>query len=141
MKSLVALIAAACVAGLVTPSQALAQRAAHGRGGLYNPQTVETVSGEVIAVERVAYGRRGSYGIHMLLKTRSGKLTVHLGPSRFMDRQSLKVEPRDVIEVTGSKVTYRGRPALIAAEIKKGAEALTLRDARGIPLWSRSRYR
>jgi hypothetical protein len=40
------------------------------------------------------------------------------------------------VEVTGSRVTFDGKPALIAAEIKKGNEALTLRDASEYPVWS-----
>jgi hypothetical protein len=33
-------------------------------------------------------------------------------------------------------VTFEGKPAIIAAEIKKGDETLRLRDDAGVPAWS-----
>lgn len=106
-----------------------------GYGGRYDPQTVETVSGEVVSVDTVAYGRGSYRGVHLMLSTPKGELSVHLGPSWFVDRQSIKIAPHDRIEVTGSRVTYGGKPALIAAEVRKGDESLRLRTAGGLPLW------
>lgn len=36
----------------------------------------------------------------------------------------------------GSRVTFQGKPAVIAAEVKKGDEVLKLRDETGLPAWS-----
>ena len=142
MKSLLVLAAAAAVLVLAAPGESLAQRAmGGGYGGRYDPQTVETVSGEVLSVEKVSYGRGRYYGIHLILKTSEGELSVHLGPSWFVDRQTMKLEAHDAIEVTGSRVTYRGKPALIAAEVRKGNDTLRLRTAEGLPLWRGSRAR
>ena len=142
------------VAGFAFPRDALAQQSMGGMGNmgnmggmrgsysrLYDPHTVVTVSGRVVSVEKVAYRSGRSYGIHLLLKTASEEISVHLGPSWFIDRQSLKIAPNDTIEVTGSRVTYDGKPAIIAAEVKKGSETLELRDSNGYPKWSRSRRR
>lgn len=140
MKSFLALAAAAAVLMLALPGQSLAQRATGAAyGGRYDPHTVWTVSGEVISVDKIHYGQRGSYGVHLLLKTTKGELSVHLGPSWFLDRQALKLAPRDVIEVTGSPVTYDDKPALLAAQVRKGSETLRLRTADGLPLWRGSR--
>jgi hypothetical protein len=111
-----------------------------GRGagpGLYNPATVETVTGVVQRVEQVKGkgGGRG-YGIHLLLKTDKEEIAVHLGPGWYVEKQPLKIAPQDQIEVRGSRVTYDGKPAIIAAEVKKGDQVLKLRDAAGIPAWS-----
>jgi hypothetical protein len=38
--------------------------------------------------------------------------------------------------VVGSKVTMAGQEVVIAREIKKGDQVLTLRDAKGVPLWA-----
>ena len=136
MKPLLILAAAAAVTALAFPGTSFAQRPMRGRyGGMYDTQTVETVSGEVMSVEKIAYGRRGYHGVHLVLKTAEGELSVHLGPSWFIERQAMKLEPHDVIEVTGSRVTYAGKPALIAAEVKKGDESMRLRAADGLPLW------
>jgi hypothetical protein len=44
----------------------------------------------------------------------------------------------DAITVVGSKLTMGAEEVLIAREIKKGDQALTLRDANGFSLWSGS---
>jgi hypothetical protein len=48
----------------------------------------------------------------------------------------VKIQPKDTVEVKGSRVTVQGQPALIAAEVKKGDEVLKLRDEAGIPMWA-----
>jgi hypothetical protein len=113
-----------------------------GRGtgpGLYNPATVETVSGVVQHVEQVkgkGGGKGRGYGIHLLLKTDKEEIAVHLGPGWYVEKQPLKIAPQDQIEVRGSRITYDGKPAIVAAEVKKGDQVLKLRDAAGIPVWS-----
>lgn len=103
---------------------------------LYDRATVETVTGVVQRVDRVPSSGGGKgYGIHLLLKTDKEEIAVRLGPSWYLDQQSLKVAAQDRIEVRGSRVTDGGAPALIAAEIKKGDQVLRLRDANGVPLW------
>jgi len=37
--------------------------------------------------------------------------------------------------VKGSRFTLGGKPAIIAAEVKKGDEVLKLRDDAGFPMW------
>ena len=146
MKRIIALwIWVAASAAVVTPAAALAQQNMGAMGAVrarrYDTQTVETVRGTIIAIEKVAYRGRRGYGIHLLLKTAAGEVSVHLGPSGFIARQHLKLAPREMIEVTGSRVTYEGRPVLIAAQIRKGHQSMVLRDSRGFPLWSRARGR
>jgi hypothetical protein len=101
----------------------------------FDPATVTTVSGEVLAVNAVQYGRRGG-GVHVDLKTGTDVVDVHLGPSWYLDQQKTKVAKGDALEVTGSKVALRGKPALIAQTVKKGSDVLTLRGAKGVPVWA-----
>lgn len=138
MKFLVILLALAGVAALALPREALAQHAdAFSR--VYDLNTVETVSGRVLAVQRIAGSRRGSYGEHLILKTRAGRLVVHLGPDWFMQRQTLQIKLHDELIITGSRVLLGGKPVLIAARISKARETLILRDAQGLPVWRGSR--
>jgi hypothetical protein len=81
------------------------------------------------------------YGIHLLLKSDKETVSVHLGPAWFVENQDTKIEAKDKIEVRGSRVTFEGKPALIAAEVRKGDEVLKLRDEAGVPLWSGWRRR
>jgi len=110
-------------------------------GRIYDPKTVETVSGLVTGVEKFTPARGGSAGVHLQLKTDKGTISVHLGPSWYLENQEAQVEAKDKIEVTGSRITLDGKDVLIAAEVKKGDGVLKLRDENGIPLWAGWRKR
>jgi hypothetical protein len=77
-----------------------------------------------------------SSGVHLVLKTGTGEVSVHLGPQWYLENQDVKIEPKDKLEIKGSRVTMDGKPALIAAEIKKGDGVLRLRDEAGVPMWA-----
>jgi hypothetical protein len=110
-------------------------------GRMYDPKTVETVSGEVLRVERIAMMKGMAAGVHITLKTDKEAIAVHLGPVWYLENQDVKIQPKDKVEVTGSRITFAGKPALIAAEVKKGDETLRLRDEAGFPVWSGWRRR
>lgn len=108
----------------------------HNAQRIYDAATVETIQGEVVAVERVAgRGRRGS-GVHLEVKTASGTLPVHLGPEWFLKDQPLQVKTGDRVSVTGSKVDFRGESAVIATEVARDGDVLKLRNAEGDPVWA-----
>jgi hypothetical protein len=137
---LVAASAAVAAPETARPQQNIGTRGAIG-ARMYDTQTVETIRGEIIAIAKVAHHDRRAYGVHLLLKTAAGTVSVHLGPSWFIVRQRIKLRPDDRIEVTGSRITYRDRPVVIAAQIRKGHQSMVLRDSRGFPLWSGARGR
>ena len=147
MKKLMTVIAAMTMLSLFSGTEVLAQKGNMGKGGggwgagtaygrMYNPQTVETISGEVVSVDKITPGKGMSYGIHIVVKTAKETISVHLGPGWYIENQDVTIEPKDKIEVKGSRITFEGKPALIAAEVKKGDEVLTLRDANGVPVWA-----
>ncbi len=103
---------------------------------MYNPATVETVKGVVVAVEKVVPQKGMQYGIHLMVKTDKETIPVHLGPAWFIERQDMRIEKGDRIEVKGSRITINGKPAIIAAEVKKSDHVLSLRDSAGVPAWS-----
>jgi hypothetical protein len=109
--------------------------------GMYDPKSVETVKGEVVSVDFVTPMKGMTRGVHLVLKTEKESIPVHLGPSWFIENQDVKLEPKDTVEVKGARVTSAGKPAIIAAEVKKGDAVLTLRDASGFPAWSAMRRR
>jgi hypothetical protein len=102
---------------------------------IYDPKTVETLKGEVVKVDHVAPMRGMSEGIHVAVKTDTGTTDVHLGPAWYLDHQDIQLAVGDRVEVRGSKVNIDGKPAVVAAEVKKGSETLQLRDAQGFPMW------
>lgn len=105
-------------------------------GRLYDAKTVETISGEVTAVLEITPYKGMGRGVHLMLKTDAETISVHLGPAWYIQRQDIPLAAGDTIEVKGSRITYEGKPAIIAAAINKGGEILLLRDASGIPMWA-----
>jgi len=79
-----------------------------------------------------------SYGIHLKVKTDTETISVHLGPAWFIERQDISIEKGDTIEVKGSKITFNGAPAVIAAAVEKEEQELRLRDDNGFPVWAGS---
>jgi hypothetical protein len=106
-----------------------------GYDRMYDPKTVATVSGEVVAVDRIA-NQGTDYGSILTLKAGKETILVYLGPGWFMEKQGLTLAPQDQVEITGSQITFKGKPALIAAQVKKGDKSLRLRDPAGIPAWA-----
>ena len=154
MKSIILGLAMALAALLVAASDSFAQRGTgmmgRGSGGwgpegpynrMYDSKSVETVTGEVISVSRMTPRKGMSGGLHMDVKTDKETISVHLGPSWYLENQDVKIEAKDKVEVKGSRITFGGKPAIIAAEVKKGEQVLKLRDDNGFPAWSGWRRR
>ena len=136
-----ALAAAPLAAGAEEAPAAPARPCAGARGPrargarLYDPRTVTTLGGKIAAVQQVGGGRRGG-GVHLSLEAPEGTVAVHLGPSWFLQEQGLTLAAGDQVEITGSRVSFRGQPAVIAQVVKKGDTAVALRDLQGIPVWA-----
>lgn len=153
MKKIVATVAAVSFLGLLSGSDVLAQRGLNWRGSggwgpgtgygrMYDPKTVATVQGEVVSVETFVPNKGMSPGIHVTIKTaKENSLSVHLGPEWYISGQDTMIAPGDNVEVTGSRITFGGKPAMIAARITKGTEVLLLRDEDGSPVWAGWRRR
>ena len=105
-------------------------------GGNYNPATETTLSGTIDSVKTIPSQGRGGTGLHLVLTTSSGPMEVHVGPASFVSSKNVTFAKGDALTVVGSKVTMAGQVVVIAREIKKGEQVLTLRDAKGFPLWS-----
>jgi hypothetical protein len=152
MRKLFPLLAVFAVIFLMLPSHSFAQRGMKWKGsggwgmgsqymGMYDPKAVETLGGQVESVEKFYPMRGMSYGVHLKLKTEKETVSVHLGPAWYLENQDVRIEPGDRVEVKGSRITFQGKPAVIAAEVKKGEEVLRLRDGSGLPAWAGWRRR
>lgn len=152
MKGLRTLMAVMTMLCFIFPAETLAKRGIAWKGGggwgsgtpyvrLYNPQTVEVINGQVVSVDKITPMKGMSYGVHLALKTDKETISAHLGPGWYIENQDVNIVLGDKIEVKGSRIIFEGKPALIAAELKKGDAVLVLRDASGFPLWSGWRRR
>jgi len=105
-------------------------------GTMWDSKTIETLSGEVVAVEKYVPGRGGtSYGLRLSVRTDKETIPVFLGPAWYIEEQRIKFAANDKIEVKGSKMSIQGQPTIIAQEVKKAGAILRLRDDKGAPLW------
>jgi hypothetical protein len=110
--------------------------AGQGMGGNYDPATETTVTGTVDEVRQVPGPGKGPGGLHLMLRTDAGVQEIDVGPAAFVSSKSITFAKGDSLSVTGSRITRAGGAAIIAREIKKGDQLLTLRDSKGFPLWS-----
>ncbi len=142
MRKIICVMTGILFLSMVTSASAQGWRGSGGWGmkgpyqRVYDPATVETVKGEVVGIEKFTPKKGMGRGIHILLKTDKETIPVHLGPDWFIERLDTKIEKGDMIEVKGSRVSFDGKPAIIADEVKKGEATLILRDAAGVPVWS-----
>jgi len=135
--SLFPLLGAFLLVGVLgATTTAYAQRGQGMSQRMYDPATVETVTGVVTAVDTVT-ARRGRQhrGLHVRMTAAGEPLTVHLGPLFYLQQQKVRVQAGDSIAVRGSHVTMRGEPSMIAAELTRQGKTWTLRDEQGIPRW------
>jgi DNA/RNA endonuclease YhcR with UshA esterase domain len=137
MKSWIPLLMGVSFALTFATTAAFAQGRGYGTGtSTYDPKTEVAVKGTIEDVQQQT-GRRGWSGTHLVLKTDAATFDVHVGPSAYIAQQKFTFAKGDVIEVVGSKVTIADEEAVLAREITKDGKTLVLRNAQGIPEWSR----
>jgi len=106
------------------------QRAPH-----YNVATEVKVEGVVQEVKQFWCPINGDEGTHLMLKTDTGVLEVHVAPLRFLQGNGVSFSQGDQIAVVGSTVTYEGHDAMIARKITRGDQTFAFRQPDGRPLW------
>jgi hypothetical protein len=105
-------------------------------GRMFNPSTIETLTGSIVAVERIVPEAKMSYGLHLKVQTEKGVVSVHLGPTWYLDNQEIQFKEGDKVVVEGSRITFNSAPAIIAIYVEKDDHVLKLRDPSGYPVWN-----
>lgn len=148
MKKVPRLIAVMVMLGVICTVEVFAQEGIVRKGEeawgpcryyarMYDRYSVEIVAGQAVSAEEFRPVKGISCGVQIILKTDKGTIPIHLGPAWYIENQDVKIVPGDRVEVTGSRITFEGKPALVAAEVKKGNEVLTLRQMDGFPMWAK----
>jgi len=140
MRKVLATVCGVALAGFVGTT-ALAQRGPGGpmTASRYDPKTEVTVTGTVEKITESASRGGLRMGRHVTLETDGGTVEVHLGPVGYWKKNGFDLAKGDTIEVTGSKSKVDDTEVMRAREVKKGEKTVTLRNAQGVPLWSRGR--
>ena len=104
---------------------------------LFDSKTIKTISGQVIKVDQIP---EPAFGMGMRLTVfieKKDVLPVYLGPAVYIvgSERAKHFKIGDEVTVTGSQVTVRGEPFMIATTVKRGNEVLRLRDKDGTPEW------
>jgi len=105
------------------------------RAPKYNAAAEVKVEGVVREVQQFWCPINGDEGTHLMLKTDTGILQVHVAPRRFLQGNGVSFSPGDQIAVVGSTVTYEGHDAMIARKITRGDQTFAFRQPDGTPLW------
>jgi len=101
----------------------------------YNATHEVKVEGVVQEVQQFWCPINGDEGTHLMLKSDSGILQVHVAPRRFLQANGMSFSQGDQIAVIGSPVTYEGHDGMIAREIIRGNQIYAFRQSDGRPLW------
>ena len=105
---------------------------------VYDPKTETSLTGVIQEVKEVP-GPGYNTGTHLLVKTATDVIEVHVGPTWYLKQQKCEFVKDAQVEIIGSKVNFQGKDVIIARQIKEDGKTWTLRDAQGIPAWSRGR--
>lgn len=112
--------------------------------GITSPQEQVTVSGPVEIVREdglagceLCEACSDCRATHVVIRTRSSRVEVHLAPAWFLERLEFTPVPGDVAIVTGTRARMPKGSGMAAHEIQVGRNLIKLRDEQGLPLWRR----
>jgi hypothetical protein len=126
------------IGSLTSLSPARAQgRRGMGQMPMYDTAAETTIKGTITEVKTVTGAMSGMsmQGTHIVLKSDSETIEVHLGPSAFLKEKKVELAAGDSVQIVGSRVKIGEAGAVLAREIQKDGTSWALRDAGGRPLW------
>ena len=100
----------------------------------YDAATETKVKG-VVAELKFVPPTGGKPVAYLVMKSGQDTVEVFLCPKSFLDDMGAGFKPSDAVEVTGSKVKQDGAELILAREVVKGDDTLTLRFKDGKPAW------
>lgn len=102
-------------------------------GPKYDVKNEVKVKGVVEEVRQVP----GQFeGTHLVVKTDSKTVLVHVAPADFLKEMETSFNKGDQVEVVGCKAPDAVEEEILAREITVGQNTTTLRDDKGVPVWA-----
>jgi hypothetical protein len=72
---------------------------------------------------------------YLVAKSATDEVQIFLCPKSFLDEMGMEFKAGEEIQVVGSKVKQDGADLILAREVVKGGDTLTLRFKDGKPAW------
>ncbi len=117
---------------VITTQVALAQKNAN-TGPKYDLTSEVKIKGVVDDIREVP----GAFeGTQLVVKTDTGTVVVHLAPGEFLKEIDSSFKKGDEVQVVGAKAPNTDGTEILAREITVGTNTTTLRDDKGIPVWT-----
>lgn len=102
----------------------------------FDLNSMATIEGTITKIERFTPARGLSEGVLLIMTlTDEEEVTVHLGPEWYLEANRIKLEKKENLVVTGSRVMIDGKPIIIATEFIQRGFTHRLRTDTGQPLW------
>jgi sporulation protein YlmC with PRC-barrel domain len=102
----------------------------------YDVSKLTTSEGTVQSLGTFHIEANSAPGLLIELKTEKGDvMVVHAGPSAFAQSKSFTLATGDKISVSGTQIEFDSKTILMAGEVKRGNDTLTLRDSSGKVQW------
>ena len=98
----------------------------------YDLQREGTVVGTVVSYTQAS--TTPPLGAHVILKTSSGNLDVHLGDPRLLQANHFNIQAGDTLRIVGESVNFGKGTQFVARIVQDGTQAVQVRSIRGIPL-------
>ncbi len=100
----------------------------------YDPATETSLKGTVEELKLVP-PTGGKPVAYLVIKNGEEKAQVFLCPKSFLDEMGVTFAMGDAVEVIGSKVKQDGADLILAREVIKSGDTVTLRFKDGKPAW------
>ena len=100
----------------------------------YDPATETKLKGTVEEL-RFVPPSGGKPMAYLVIKSGQATVEVFLCPKSFLDDMGTSFKPSDAVEITGSRIKQDAAEMILAREVVKGDDTLTLRFKDGKPAW------
>jgi hypothetical protein len=87
-------------------------------------------------IEDIREAPGGISGTQLSVKTDTKTILVYVGPGDFLREIEVSFNKGDQINVIGAKAPNATDDEILAREITVGSNTFTLRDGKGVPIWT-----
>jgi hypothetical protein len=99
----------------------------------YDPATEATLKGTIGEIKQIQFGK--DTHVDLVMQSGSDMYEIAVCPPDIFKELIVSLATGDEVQVVGSKVVFAEKPFVMARQIVRGNETLSLRDKKGSPVW------